>query len=623
MNNRALLKRYEILLDESGFLDILIEGMQRDRRGRKTERNKFRNLFLGQLLGISELQTGLLSGAYESLTEGLDLRDAQRLGLADENQANGFLSVDRFYHAAKVLEERLNYGLGTIATLTPEERQRRHSVVLAAINALLDYTAEATEVDDYELAIDQTGVWAWLRGAFYHVPSEEEIEAQSDELIKEALRDLRATMLSKKKKGKKMQLSDDDLENAVVDPTLAKSKGDPDAAWSGKTSKNGGVQRFCGYYLSVMCAVPRAKKGDDPTTRAPIIRRLELTRSTDDVVPVTLRMIDSMKTRVKQVLVDRHYSFKNLERWGQPLTERGINQVLDLRSDEYQVLRMPEATLAGGCAFCPAMQTQALEEQRPNLFASHDEHKGYMIRRDELRKKAFRVKERISVTNSVKLSCPALGDNPTVACPFRPNSMLVAAERGLEIMNTDNLELEPGQERPRCCTQDSFRLTFPESAAKLYQNTPWGTSEWYEEYGGRSYVEGVFGNLKNPRTENLSRGSIQKSGMVWTELVIALMAAVYNIRVIRNRHERMENDPIDHPLLSDDEESTAHISLTKDQERMIVEAFLAGHDLENLLITPGALDDALGLSSTPAPAKPSAHRHRAPRKSRDAVKAGS
>lgn len=72
--------------------------------------------------------------------------------------------------------------------------------------------------------------------------------------------------------------------------------------------------------------------------------------------------------------------------------------------------------------------------------------------------------------------------------------------------------------------------------------------------------------MKNPRTENLQRGTIQKNGLVWAQLVVTLIAVSYNVRMIRARHDRMESDTIDHPLLSPNEETVTHFSLSVEQE---------------------------------------------------------
>jgi hypothetical protein len=186
--------------------------------------------------------------------------------------------------------------------------------------------------------------------------------------------------------------------------------------------------------------------------------------------------------------------------------------------------------------------------------------------------------------------------------------MAVAAELGLTIVNTDLLELEPGQETPRCCSQDTFHLTLPDEVAKLNQIDYWGSLAWYIIYGLRSYVEGVFGNMKNPRTENLRRGTIQKNGLVWAQLVLTLMSASYNVRMIRSRHDRMENDPISHELLVPDEETVTHLSLSVEQEAWVYEKLIGQVDAKPTLtrlrdVFPQRLRHAHAIAYALPPAK--------------------
>lgn len=572
MNKRAAFKRIEFMVNESHLVERLTEGSERDPRGLKTNVEMIRLLLLGLLLSISELKSATISSAYIALTEVMEYRDQLRLGVVVGPGPEDFIKRDRLYHAADILEERLAYGKSVEGVFTRDERDRRHNVVLEACFGLLDYTAEATMVDDTELAIDQTAVWAWSRGKYCPKPTLEEIAAQSDELIREVLVALREG-----------DEDTSDLDSITVTDDPEKLRGlDPDAAWSGATAKNGGLKRFFGYYASLIAAVPRGRIADDPTTRAPIVRRVEVTCSTDDVVDVSLRLLDSLPAQPAAILGDRHYSYKQFERWQRELIKRGTRQVLDLRSTDHKALRYEEATYVDGFAHCPAMPDEFLELQRPGVFARKEEHEAFQAVIESRWKYAHVAINQMDENGKAKLRCPAREFK--VACPLFPPSMAVAAENGLTIVNTDLLDLEPGQALPRCCGQDSFRVTLPEAAAKLNQLDYWGSAAWYQAYDGRSYVEGVFGNLKNPRTENLRRGSIQKTGLVWAQLMMTLICATYNVRVIRSRHERMESDDIVHPLLTDDEETVAHISLTKEQERVLYEAFRRGENIEDLEI---------------------------------------
>ncbi|HUX05499.1 MAG TPA: hypothetical protein VMV53_11435 [Acidimicrobiales bacterium] len=564
MNNRTAVERIRSIVDETGVTQLLVNGIARSPKGLKTNVNGVRHLLIGLLLAIEESQTLTITGAYEALTERMDIRDQIRLGIKIGPGPRDFINRKTLYHAAKLLTDGLAYGKSVEFDLPEDERSRRHDVLLAACNALLDYTAEATEVDDTELSADATAMWGWAKGKYLPKPSKTEIDAQDDELMKAALQELANGTVN----------TADDLEGAELPEDQAMFTDlDPDSEWCGKTGKSGETQRFYGKYIHALVAVPSAKIKVDSNTRAPIVRRIEVTpAATADLVKVTLRMIDSLKTTVKSLLIDRHYSYKQFGFWQSALIKRGIRQVLDLRADDHTVLRYPEATYLDGSGHCPAMPKEYFTMPRPGVFATREDHLAFQVKNAVRESFAHVVLNQMDAEGRMKLRCPARDFK--VACPLFPPSMLVAAELGLTIINTNLLNLEPGQEPPRCCTQDSFRVTLPEQVAKLNQVQYWGSSAWYRTYGRRSYVEGAFGNMKNHRTENLRRGAIQKNGLVWAQLVVTLIAVSYNVRMIRARHDRMTHDPIDHPLLSSNEETVTHLSLSADQEAMIYERLM-------------------------------------------------
>lgn len=570
MNNRAALTRIEALLDESGFLTILMEGIEREPQGLKTNTQMVRLLMIGSLLSIRERGSATITSSHRALTTYLDYRDQLRLGVRVGPKPTDVIPRARLYYAAELLTSRLAFGVSVAKEIGATELARRRDVILRASNALLDYTAQATDVDDRRLALDATAIWAWARGIYYPRPTLEEIAAQEDPLIREALQRLRD------RKG-----NTDDLEKVRVTRDSKKPESaDLDAAWSGATAKNGGTKRFYGYYGHALVAVPSARLADDPAAIAPIVRRIELTRATDDVVDASLRMIDSLPTRPEEVLGDRHYSYKEFARWQSPLIARGIRQGLDLRSDEHKVIWLSEGICVDGSCHCRAMPREHLGKQRPNVFAKREEHEQFQRDMVERERYAHVTINAMDDTGRTKLRCPARAFK--VACPLFPPSMEVAAQLGLPIVNTDLLDLESGEELPRSCRQDSFRITLPEPVAKLNQTIYWGTPEWYRSYAGRTHVEGVFGNVKNPLTENLSRGTIQKTGIVWAQLMVALMCATYNVRMIRQRHERLGLEWEGHALLTPDEETVTHVSLRADQEAELFADFAAGVSLDEL-----------------------------------------
>ena len=104
------------------------------------------------------------------------------------------------------------------------------------------------------------------------------------------------------------------------------------------------------------------------------------------------------------------------------------------------------------------------------------------------------------------------------------------------------------EDLPKVCTQKTVKVRPPAQALKLYQRNYWGSEAWAKVYNLRTYVEGVFGNLKNSSCENLRRGCTRGRGLGWTNLVAALAAASYNERSLLRWHE-LSGQESDHPLL--------------------------------------------------------------------------
>jgi hypothetical protein len=112
----------------------------------------------------------------------------------------------------------------------------------------------------------------------------------------------------------------------------------PDATWGVKTGKNGGQDAYFGYALHALVRVPDLKAGpsfsetDDPV----LIEAITVTPASTDIVDVSLAMIDRVRDyqEVRDLVADRHYSYKEWSRWAKQLWSRGIHPVSDLRADE-------------------------------------------------------------------------------------------------------------------------------------------------------------------------------------------------------------------------------------------------------------------------------------------------
>jgi hypothetical protein len=92
-------------------------------------------------------------------------------------------------------------------------------------------------------------------------------------------------------------------------------------------------------------------------------------------------------------------------------------------------------------------------------------------------------------------------------------------------------------------------------------------------YSKRTYVEGSYGNRKNPSTENMRRGIFRCVGIVWANLAIGMSAASYNQRMLRNWHDRTGGHA-DHPLLAPSDENHGFVYLSAEQAAHIAAAFI-------------------------------------------------
>ena len=89
----------------------------------------------------------------------------------------------------------------------------------------------------------------------------------------------------------------------------------------------------------------------------------------------------------------------------------------------------------------------------------------------------------------------------------------------------------------------------PDKIRKLHQIHYWGSKAWETMFARRTYVEGSYGGRKNVSTENLRRGLFQSMGLPWANIVVSLVAASYNLRLLQNWHDRSGDGDVNHPLL--------------------------------------------------------------------------
>lgn len=537
--------RAEYCINESGVVDILQDGMRRSSRGRAPNSKKLELLFIGLLLSVQERGIATITSAHRVLTEDIEFVDQLRLGVVTGTEEHPrMLTLSDCYYQVEIITTRLAYGHSTRLILSQEERDRRRGVILRFNDALMDVFATALDLDDSTVAIDGSGIWAWARGGAYEPPSIEEIERIEDPLVRDVL-------IEAVRKGELAGEGPDAETIRLMKQSVAKSTKsvDQDAEWGGKTAKDGKGMPFFGYMVHALANVPESTIKEDPTAQPVLVRRFEVTGATKDVVEPTFRLIDSLPNRPSNILVDRLYNHKEYSRWQQPLIKRGIRQHFDLRSDDHGAVYVNGVPFTDGCGVCPGRPKGTDLMTRHSLFATKEEREESHARFAWREQFAMVPINQQTVNRRIKYKCPAVAEK--VGCANRPGSVELAIRTGLPIIENEPNELRDGMPVPPCCTGGSFWIQMPELVAKLNQPKYWASKDWDATWRLRTYIEGVFGNFKNPSSENLHRGTMQIMGIVWANITIGIVVSAYNMRSLRNRQARCA-DESDHVLLAHD-----------------------------------------------------------------------
>ncbi len=64
------------------------------------------------------------------------------------------------------------------------------------------------------------------------------------------------------------------------------------------------------------------------------------------------------------------------------------------------------------------------------------------------------------------------------------------------------------------------------------------SAPWRESYSRRGHIEGIFGNLRNPSSQNIKRGFCRVVGLVKTSLMLTFEVVAANIRIFRQWSKR-------------------------------------------------------------------------------------
>jgi hypothetical protein len=224
---------------------------------------------------------------------------------------------------------------------------------------------------------------------------------------------------------------------------------------------------------------------------------------------------------VGDLLADSGYAYRKPETWALPLRRLRARLICDLHPND----RGPRGTHMGairfnGNLYCPATPTALLElgplarGASPEQTAAHDG-----LTAELARYKLGRISAH-DRDGYHRVACPATQDK--LRCPLRPASMALPHAHP-EI-------LQPPSEPPACCRQQT--LTVPPAVnAKTTQKHDYPSRAHRLSYARRSAAERAYASVKDPASNDLSRGCCRLMGLTPIALFAATIIIARNLRV--------------------------------------------------------------------------------------------
>lgn len=555
------------LVDQSGAaarLDELLYPNAQGRRGLPT-----RTFLIGGLLTIQLERSMRYRDIYHVLTRRLPPEAMLDLGVAEmlvDDSGQRIARTTLSEHRVYAYSRRLRDMVGGQGPITDEVR----ALLLDVVHRIIDAGLPSRPAGSTGYALDESGMWAYSRGLFPGTLEDEPVDPDDQVPGLEELLDEEVETPTDNDAGQPEAAT-------FTSPSSRPSSVDPDAAAGGKTAKNGKKETYFGYGLQGLIRAPAL--GLDGESEPLLIERLDLTPASTDIVAPSLAMIDALLSkpngRIEELLVDRHYSYKKVDRWYTELVARGIRQVLDLHPNDHGFRPVDGMRVAAGWPHCPATpdhlgtivrpsppgskppksagtpgataaERQAAEEETAERRAAHLRRRETFDQRISERS-AYAMERRSGIGgDKIRYGCPAL--NGTAGCALRPGTMEAAEQLCLPTVdNPPDLATAPAS-----CTQDTVTVKLdPEHGMnpKLVQQHYWGSEDWEGSFKRRTYVEGFFGTLKDAATENISREGSRGDRLGLRLLYVGLGIACTNLRLLRKWHATQGGDLDVDPIL--------------------------------------------------------------------------
>jgi hypothetical protein len=316
-------------------------------------------------------------------------------------------------------------------------------------------------------------------------------------------------------------------------PKRAGQCADGEARWGHRRGDSPGErdEPFFGYYLQVATVVKDERGPEVPE----LVRRIHITSCDVDPPPALVPVLERMHTsgiEIGDLLADSGYAYRVPERWALPLRRLGARLVHDLHPND----RGPNGTHMGairsnGNLYCPATPTALLDISPLRPGASEQQQTAHDRKTAELSSYKLPPITRHDPDGYHRVACPAT--QRKLRCPLRPQSMTLP--------HTRPQVLSPPQQPPTCCRQKT--LTVPPSVnAKTAQKHDYPSAQHRRSYARRSAAERAYATVKDPASNDLSRGWCRLNGLTGIALFAACVFIARNLRVADSFAARQAED---------------------------------------------------------------------------------
>ena len=308
---------------------------------------------------------------------------------------------------------------------------------------------------------------------------------------------------------------------------------DPEASWGHR--KNNLLrcedELFYGYYLSAGTMMPEEHCPPVPE----YVRRITLSSCRQDPVPALVPVLTALPAAgipLGDILADSGYAHRIPANWAVPLRAAGASLVQDLHPSD----RGPHGThhgaiISNGNLYCPDAPRQLLELGPLARDATREQAAAHDTRTAELaRYKLGRITSD-DPDGYHRVMCPAVTGK--IRCPLRPQSMTLDRDRP-EILT------QP-PDPPACCTQQTLTVP-PEVTAKTAQKHDYPSAAHRRSYARRTGAERAFATLKDPATNDISRGWCRLMGLAPRLLFTTCLTITRNQRITAAWDNRQEDN---------------------------------------------------------------------------------